>query len=65
MQPTKPGVKTTEFYVSSTLTIICGILAMGVIPHSTEILQIVGAVGALLSSMGYTWARTKAKQNGG
>ena len=61
----KPGWKTTEFWLSLIATLIGALLASGALnptdPTQGKILQIVGLISTLLASMGYTAARTSAK----
>jgi len=58
--PIKPGPKTTEFWLSVVAVVISSLLASGVF-HSETTLQIIGAVSAALTALGYTAARTVVK----
>lgn len=57
----KPGYKTTEFWLSSIVT-IAGIIVTITNPHSTPSI-IAGTVLSILSALGYTAARTSVKNN--
>jgi len=59
------GVRTSEFWV--TLVAMAYVLALqtGVIPHATEVDNVVQAAAALLVALGYTWARTFLKAKTG
>lgn len=57
----KPGVKTTEFWISIIAIIYTTTLSTGIIPHSNEVARIVDSVVALLLALGYTWARVFLK----
>jgi hypothetical protein len=59
----KPGMKTTEFWMTAISQLIAAALATGAVPHVSEWTAVVVAVGGLLSAQGYTWARTFTKQN--
>jgi len=61
MQPVKPGYASTEFYITLIVQTISAILALGIIPHSNEMLQVIGAIVALLSSFGYGLQRAQVK----
>jgi len=60
--PTKPGYKTTEFWLSSIATILGIALASGALPEGGTIGQIIGGVVALLANIGYTASRIQAKK---
>ena len=62
---TKPGFKTTEFWLSTIAVVLGIVLASGAVPDGGIVAQIVGGVLSVLSSLGYTAARTKVKVNGG
>lgn len=58
----KPGYKTTEFWMS-TVAMICGVLlASGAIVEGSMTAQIVGGVMSVLTTLGYTASRGKAKE---
>lgn len=55
----KPGIKTTEFWLSLAATVFCGIAAS----YADQTwAQIVGVVGTALVAMGYSATRSKAKK---
>jgi hypothetical protein len=58
---TKPGYKTTEFYLTLIATVGGIIMSSGAIGDTTLVGKLVGAVLALLSTMGYTYHRTQLK----
>lgn len=66
---TKPGWKTTEFWITLLVTLISALLASGALsdadPTQHKILQAIGMISALLASMGYTAVRgfTKASDS--
>jgi len=62
---TKPGFKTTEFWLSTIAVVLGIVLASGAVTDGGIVAQIVGGVLSVLSSLGYTAARTKVKVNGG
>lgn len=54
----KPGLKTTEFWLSLAATALCGLS----VTYATETwAQVLGALGAALVAMGYGVTRAKAK----
>ena len=61
-QPKKrPGFKTSEFWLSSTATILGIALASGLIADGGTAAQIVGGALSILASLGYTASRTQVK----
>jgi hypothetical protein len=58
----KPGVQTTEFWVTAAALVFGAALTAGVIPHAPEVHTAVEAVAALLVALGYTWARAFTKR---
>jgi len=58
---TKPGYKTTEFWLSAAAMIISQLYASGVIGEGGTASKIVALVASLLTALGYTAARAKAK----
>ena len=61
MAESKPGYKTTEFYLSL-LAIICGaILTSGIVSDTGTVAKIVGGVLSVLAALGYTASRTVVK----
>jgi len=59
---TKPGIKTTEFWLSLGVTIVSLLIASGTFPVDSQYVQIASAIAAALSQGGYTFARTQAKR---
>lgn len=59
----KKGTQTSEFWVSMGVLFFNALLAMGVIPHGTEVNNAIAAIGTMLVAFGYSWARTMAKKN--
>jgi hypothetical protein len=62
---TKPGYKTTEFWLSLAAMVIGAVLASGVLNPSdatqAKVLQVLGLVATLLASLGYTAQRGLVK----
>lgn len=62
---TKPGFKTTEFWLSTAAMIVGLVLASGIFspddPSSAKILQALGLVSSILASLGYTAGRAHTK----
>lgn len=64
---TKPGVKTTEFWVTILIQILSLLVVFGVITPeeqgniSTGVQQLVAGIVQLVSAVAYIWSRTKAK----
>lgn len=57
----KPGFKTTEFWLSAAAAIVGGLVAAEVIPSEGPWTQVVGLVSAALIALGYTGARLNLK----
>ena len=63
MSQSKPGWKTTEFWLSL-ISVICGALVAGDVgSESSTIGKAVGAVISVLGALGYTASRTAVKVN--
>lgn len=58
----KPGWKTTEFYLSLAATVTGALLASGVVIENKPLVNVLGLVSALLSTLGYTASRTIVKR---
>ncbi len=58
---TKPGWRTTEFWLSSIAVVLGAALSSGILPSEGPWAKLVGAALAALTALGYTAARTKAK----
>jgi len=61
IQPTKPGYKTSEFWLTAVAFALTLALSSGAIPTESAAHSIVTQAGTLLAALGYTFARTKAK----
>ena len=64
MNETKPGYKTTEFWLSLAATVMGFVLASGVMDNAAEdgwASKIVGGVVAVLTALGYSASRAKVK----
>jgi hypothetical protein len=67
----KPGIRTTEFWLSLAALIFGGLALFGVIspddvePATQAVGQIAGGVITILAIFGYTVSRGLAKRNGG
>lgn len=58
----KPGYKTTEFYMSLLPTLLVLLQQVGIVPlSSSEQTQLVLNIGSIVTLVGYTLARSKAK----
>ena len=61
---TKPGYKTTEFWLSAVATLIGIVLASGAmdtVAADSWVTKVVGGVVAVLAALGYTASRAKVK----
>jgi len=61
---TKPGYKTTEFWLSLLATLLGFLLASGVmdaVPEESWIAKLVGGLVAVLATLGYSASRAKVK----
>jgi len=61
---TKPGYKTTEFWLSLCATLLGFLLASGAMdaaPADSWIAKLVGGVVAVLATLGYSASRAKVK----
>ena len=61
---TKPGYKTTEFWMTVVADILGLITLSGVVVEGTTMSTIVGGAIIVLSTLGYDAARSKAKTGG-
>lgn len=61
----KPAWKSTEFWLTAVTMVVGLLLSSGVLspedPGQAKLLQLLGLASTLLSSLGYTAARTSAK----
>jgi len=62
--PPKPGIQTTEFWLSSIATLLGVVMASGAIHDGGIVAQIIGGVLSVLAALGYTAARAKVKTGG-
>jgi len=65
---TKPGYKTTEFWLSLLATLLGFLLASGVmdaVPEESWIAKLIGGVVAVLATLGYSASRAKVKSEAG
>ena len=62
IKETKPGYKTTEFWLSAAATLISLAFASGVISEGSQIEKVVGFIAAALASLGYSVSRGIAKK---
>ncbi len=60
----KPGIQTTEFWLSSIATLLGVVMASGAIHDGGIVAQIIGGVLSVLAALGYTAARAKVKTGG-
>lgn len=58
----KPGYKTTEFWLSTAVTVISMLYASGAIGTGTGIDKVIGLIAGVLAAMGYTVSRGAAKK---
>lgn len=61
---TKPGYKTTEFWLSLAAVAVGAIQASGLVPNEGIWAQVLGTVTVALVSLGYTGARLSMKKAG-
>lgn len=61
---TKPGWKTTEFWLSGAATLLSMLFASGVIGTGTMADKIAGLAALALTTLGYTVSRGMAKAGG-
>jgi hypothetical protein len=58
---TKPGYKTTEFWLSTGAVLLGALFASGVVSEGSSFDKVLGLAVSILTALGYTVARTKAK----
>lgn len=61
----KPGVKSTEFWMALIALIGGGLLASGILVEQPEALRIVEIIVGVLAQLGYTASRTMLKKPNG
>ena len=62
---TKPGFKTSEFWLSLVATLLGALMASGVFASDGQdswIVRVVGGAGVVLAQLGYTAERGKVKE---
>ena len=59
----KPGYKTTEFWLSTAAAFVGALVAADIIPSAEPWGQVVGLVSAALVALGYTGARLNLKKS--
>lgn len=62
MNESKPGYKTTEFWLSVVAMVIGASFASGVFPAESAGDKILGLAATVLSALGYTVSRTMVKK---
>ena len=60
---TKPGFKTTEFWLSLAAVVLGGLMAAGVFKMEGSTAQVVGIIESALVALGYTGARLTLKKH--
>jgi hypothetical protein len=60
-KPSKPGYKTSEFWLSSAAVVMSQLYASGVIGDSSAVGKVAALVVSILGALGYTVMRAKAK----
>ncbi len=58
----KPGYKTTEFWLTMAAMLVSALTASGALADGSTAAQIVAVIAAALSGMGYSVARSMAKK---
>jgi hypothetical protein len=61
----KPGIKTSEFWITFGSNVVAALFASGVIPTTGETAKILGVVGPIATAIGYAISRGLAKQGQG
>jgi hypothetical protein len=57
----KAGYKTTEFWLSLVAAVLGLLIASGLVAEGSTTMQIIGLIASMLTAMGYTVVRGKAK----
>ena len=57
----KPGYRTSEFWLSAAAMIISQLYASGVVGEGSTLSKAIALVASILTALGYTIARAKAK----
>lgn len=61
---TKPGYKTTEFYLSLAAALVGALLTSGLLADGSQAMRIAGMAAFALATLGYTVSRGAAKRGG-
>lgn len=61
---TKPGWKTTEFWLTAAAALLGLAWASGFVPVDSTLDRVLGLVASALASLGYSVSRGLAKKNG-
>ena len=59
---TKPGYKTTEFWLSFVAMVVGAAFASGIFPSESAGEKVLGLAALVLTSLGYTVSRTMVKK---
>ena len=59
--PTKPGYKTTEFWLSLAAILLGALFASGAISDGGTVAKVAGLASSVLGALGYTVSRTQLK----
>lgn len=60
--PTKPGYKTTEFWLTIAAGSVGAFLSADIVPNTHWAVKVAGLAATVLSVLGYQVQRTKAKK---
>lgn len=61
-KPVKPGYKTSEFWLATGAMVLSAAFASGLVETGTMYDQVLGMFAMVLTSMGYSVSRGKAKK---
>jgi hypothetical protein len=61
----KAGYKTTEFWMSAAAAVAGLLIASGIVAEGSTTMQVIGLIASMLTAMGYTVVRGKAKSETG
>jgi hypothetical protein len=59
----KPGIRTTEFWMTLVAVVAGAVAASGLLPEGSQASQIVGLIVMVMGSLGYGVGRGLAKKN--
>lgn len=59
--PPKPGIRTTEFWLTVLASVLGILMASGVVVADTPWARVIGGAITFLSTLGYTWKRSDVK----